>query len=112
MAKNEKMSEQHRQFLKYSSMTTEELAEATKEFDQEFIVDKSRPLSREARALWLRAKRKVGRPRMGKGAKRISLSVEEGLLAESDALARRLNIPRAQLVARCLRAALAAEGKR
>jgi hypothetical protein len=112
MAKNEKMSQQHRRFLKYSSMTTEELAEATKEFDQEFIIDKSRPLSREARALWLRAKRKPGRPRLGKGAKRISVSVEGGLLAQSDALARRLKIPRAQIIARGLRAVLAAEDKR
>ncbi len=112
MAKNKKMSEQHRQFLKYSSMTTEELAEATKEFDKEFVIDKSRPLSPEARALWLRAKRKVGRPRMGKGAERILVSVEGGLLAQSDALARRLKIPRAQLIARGLRAVLAAESKR
>jgi hypothetical protein len=112
MAKNDKMSEAHRRFLKYSSMTTEDLAEATKEFDQEFIIDKSRPLSPEGKILWRRAKRKVGRPRTGKGAKRISLSVEGGLLAESDALARRLNIPRAQLFARGLRAVLAAEGKR
>jgi hypothetical protein len=112
MAKNEKRSEQHRQFLKHSSMTTEELAEATRKFDKEFVIDESRPLSPKARALWLRAKRKVGRPRMGKGVKRILVSVEGGLLARSDALARRLKIPRAQLIAQGLRAILAEERRR
>jgi hypothetical protein len=112
MAKNDKMSKRHQQFLKCSSMTTEELAEAAKEFDQEFIIDKFHPLSREARELWLRAKRKPGRPRTGKGVKVISVSVEKDLLVRSDALARRLKIHRAQLIARGLQAVLAAEAKR
>jgi metal-responsive CopG/Arc/MetJ family transcriptional regulator len=40
----------------------------------------------------------------------ISVSIEKGLLKQSDGLARRLGISRARLVARGLRAVLAAEG--
>jgi hypothetical protein len=112
MAKNNKMSERHRQFLKYTSMTTKELAEATKEFDQEFVADTFGPPTPEAAALMRRARRKVGRPIMGKGVKVISVSVEKDLLVRSDALARRLKIHRAQLIARGLQAVLAAEAKR
>ena len=105
MAKNDKMSETHRRFLKYTSMTTKELAEATKEFDREFIADTFGPPPPDAAALMETCPAQARPPAMGKGAKRISVSVEEGLLAESDALARRLKIPPAQLIAKCLRAA-------
>ena len=111
MAKNSAMTRAHRQFLKYSSMTTEELAKATREFDEEFVGLRSKPLSPEMRQRWLRARRKPGRPPVGRGAKVISVSVEKGLLARSDALARRLRVPRTALIARGLRAVLAAAGE-
>jgi hypothetical protein len=112
MAEHDKMTRASREFQRYASMTTKELAEATKEFDQEFVGEKSRPLTPEMVRRWERAKRKPGRPRMGKGAKVISVSVEKDLLARSDALARKLKIHRAQLIARGLRAVLASEAKR
>jgi len=46
---------------KYWEMTTQELAEATKEFDQEFIADTFRPLNEEQRERWERMKRKPRR---------------------------------------------------
>ena len=58
------------------------------------------------------AKRKRGRPRVGRGVRVISVSVERDLLARADALARRLNISRAALIARALRVMLAAYGER
>ena len=96
---------------KYWEMTTDELAEATKEFDQPFIVDKSRPLTRAERAWWERIKRGPGRPRKGKGVSVISVSVEKDLLKHSDALARKMGLTRAALIERGLKAVMAAEGQ-
>jgi hypothetical protein len=87
-------------------MNTEELAAATAEFDKEFIADTFRPMTAVERARWRRIKRKPGRPRNGRGVKVISVSVEKELLKQSDALAKRLGISRAQLVARGLKGML------
>jgi hypothetical protein len=76
-----------------------------KEFDQEFIADTFKPLSPAQRKLWQKAKAR-GRPRVGKGAKVISLSVERGLLDQADARARALGISRAEFFARGLRTLL------
>jgi hypothetical protein len=92
-------------------MGREELREATKAFDEEMVVDSSRPLTAAEQEAWERARRKRGRPRRGAGAKVISVSVERTLLARSDALARDLGITRAALVERGLRAVLEAGGR-
>jgi hypothetical protein len=97
---------------KFSEMTTQELTEATREFDREFIADTFKPLSPKMRERWERAKRKPGRPRTGDGVQVISVSVEKNLLAESDALAKKLKLTRAGLIARSLKAALIVEGVR
>jgi hypothetical protein len=91
---------------KYERMTPGELREATKAFDEEMVVDKSRPLTAGERKAWETARRKPGRPRRGAGVKVISVSVERGLLARSDALARELGVSRAALIERGLRAVL------
>lgn len=70
------------------------------------------PMTPAARARWARAKRKPGRPRCGKGAKVISVSVERALLSRSDALAKDMGLTRAGLIERGLQAVLATEGKR
>ena len=79
-------------------MTPGELAEITAKFDEEFVVEKSRPLSPSMKAKWEKAKRKPGRPRVGKGAKTISVSIEQTLLEKADWLADKLGISRAQLI--------------
>src|SRR5258708_425071 len=95
----------------YWEMNTEELAEATKEFDQEFIADTFKPLTPEMRKRWEMAKRKPGRPREGAGAQVIAVSVEKTLLKRSDALARKMGLTRAGLIARGLKAVLAVDGQ-
>jgi hypothetical protein len=87
-------------------MTTAELAKATAEFDKEFIADSFSPLTPAQRAQWERMRRKPGRPRVGKGVKVISVSVEKDLLARTDRAAKRLGISRADLIARGLGAVL------
>jgi hypothetical protein len=93
----------------YWEMTTAELRAATKEFDQEFIGDTFGPLTPEQQAQERRARRKRGRPRVGMGAKTISVTVEKRLLAQTDRLAKKLHVPRAILVARGLQAVVSQE---
>lgn len=92
----------------YERMTTEELAAATAEFDREMVASRSRALTPAERRTWNEARRKPGRPKRGAGVKVISVSVERGLLARSDALARTLGISRAALIERGLRVVLTA----
>lgn len=102
---------QKKSVAKYMRMKAGELRAATKEFDNEMVVTKSRPLTAEERAWWESVRRKPGRPRRGRGAKVISVSVEQELLARSDVLAKSLGISRALLIERGLKAVLAAEGR-
>ncbi len=93
----------------YGEMSTAELRRATAEFDREFVGDTFGPPSARQRAQLARARRKPGRPRVGAGAKTISVTVEEGLLLQADRLAKRLHVPRAVLIARGLRAVVMEE---
>ena len=94
----------------YWDMNTAELRKATAKYDREFIADEFGPPPAEALAQWERAKRKRGRPRQGKGATVISLSIERGLLRKADSLAKRKGLSRAQLVALGLKSMLAEAG--
>jgi hypothetical protein len=86
-----------------------ELAEDTARYDREMVIDEFGPMTAAARARWVRAKRKPGRPRRGKGVKVISVSVERDLLSRSDALAKDLGLSRAGLIERGLEAVLTAQ---
>ncbi len=67
---------------------------------------RSRPLNARERRQWQKFKAKVGRPKVGKGAKTISLTVEAGLLKQADDYAKRHGISRAKLVAKGLQSIL------
>jgi len=69
----------------------------------ESMLARSRPLSAQERRQWKRFKA-LGRPKVGKGARTISLTVEKSLLAKADAYAKRVGISRAKLVAQGLAA--------
>src|SRR5439155_12905253 len=90
----------------YWEMTTPELAEATRQFDEPFVVDRSRPLNAEERKQWQRVKRKRGRPKNGQGFQRISVSVERGLLKRVTALAKKRRVSRSKLFAQVFEKAL------
>ena len=66
---------------------------------------RSRPLNKSEQKQWRRFK-KMGRPRVGKGAKTISLTVERELLQRADAYAKRHGLSRAMLIAQALRTIL------
>lgn len=86
----------------YSGMTTAELHKATAAFDQEFVAATFGPPMPKQRAQHAKARRKRGRPRVGNGAKTISVTIEKGLLAKTDCLAKKMHTTRAALIARGL----------
>ncbi|HEX4052970.1 MAG TPA: hypothetical protein VHX86_01765 [Tepidisphaeraceae bacterium] len=90
----------------YWDMTSEELTEATKEFDREGTILRTKPLSAEMRRKWEKAKKR-GRPKVGGGSKRVLISMETGLLFRADKLARRRGIGRSELIAEGLKTLLA-----
>jgi len=57
--------------------------------------------------LWKRAKQKGGRPRIGRGAARVLISMERGLLEDADAFAQKKGLTRAGLIAQSVRAYIA-----
>jgi hypothetical protein len=80
-----------------------------KQFENETLeqtLARSRPLNARERRQWRRFKAKMGRPKVGKGAKTISLTVEKELLDRADAYAKRHGISRAKLVAQGLKAVM------
>ena len=95
----------------YWEMTTEELREATKQFDEEFVGDKARPLSPEMKARWELAKAKGEPPANGTSEQTIAVRLEKALLNRCTALAKKKRLSRDALIARGLRALLAAEGE-
>jgi hypothetical protein len=91
----------------YWEMSSEELAAATRDLDAPFVVDASRPLTALERKRWKSVKKKRGRPRIGRGFKRISVSIEKGLLGRVNALARKRRVNRSKLLALVLEEAIA-----
>lgn len=83
----------------------------TTEFDRELVAETFGPPSPAQRAELSAARRKPGRPKEGRGSQVVSVSIERGLLEQSDALATRMGVSRAGLIARGLKAVLAAQGE-
>lgn len=88
------------------AMDAAELAEATAEFDEEFVADSFGKPTEKQEARLQQAKRKRGRPKIGKGVQVISVSIEKGLLGKTDRLAKKLKVKRATLISRGLQAIL------
>ncbi len=90
----------------YLKMTTAELHEATKEYDAEWTGRglPGKPLSAGDRALHRKV---LGRPKIGKGAKIVPVSIEQGLLQTADAYARRHKLKRSEMVAQGLKLVMA-----
>jgi hypothetical protein len=86
---------------KYWEMTKSELARATSEYDREFIANQARPMTSKQRAEERRARAR-GRPRIGKGARKIHITLERELLRDADKLAKQQGLGRSQLIAQAL----------
>lgn len=81
----------------YWEMNTEELAEATKEFDQEIIIDESRPMTLEERTERERIQRGF-KKKKPEPKSRVSAVLPRSLVREIDALARHWQCSRANVV--------------
>jgi len=79
-------------------MSAAELATATREYDAPDAFVKTRTMTPAERAEERVLRR--GRPKIGKGAKKISISLERGVLRDADALARKEGVKRSELIAR------------
>lgn len=107
MAKTAKAPVRSREVRKpWYQLADRELEKLVRDLDDEMVIDQFRAPSAAQRGEWLRAKR--GRPVVGRGAERISLTIERGLLEEADAIRADVGLNRSQLVAIGLRAILAA----
>ena len=96
----------------YGEMTLDELREATREYDRELPVCPDglpgRPMNAAERRQWNRFRKKLGRPKLGKGVKRVMISLESDLLKKSDRYAKQHNLNRSQLISAGLRRLMAA----
>ncbi|MGD0137600.1 MAG: ribbon-helix-helix protein, CopG family [Tepidisphaeraceae bacterium] len=80
-------------------MSARELAQATKEFDRPFVFEKARPMTPAEKAQEHDLRRGRGRPKIGNGARKISISLEGDLLHKADALAKKQGLNRSELIA-------------
>jgi hypothetical protein len=88
-------------------MSHSELDALAAPVDREVDASEMKPLTAAMRRQEARAKRKgPGRPRVGKGAKRVMVTMEKGLLEELTAYTRRRNVTRAAFIAQAVRAQL------
>src|SRR5437764_12428846 len=72
----------------------------------------SRPLTPDDLRRWNRFKRRVGRPKIGQGAKTIAVTVERGLLERADSYAKKQGLTRAGLIAAGLNMVMGTNGNR
>lgn len=103
---------------RYRAMSREELAEATRAFEDPAYVPPGKmspklvAAEKRVRAAIRKERRGRGRPVVGKGAERVTTSIERGLLKEADAYAEAQGISRAEMIARGLRLVLGKRGRR
>jgi hypothetical protein len=103
----------------YREMTPAELEAETTVFDKPLDIEKdTRPLTPEQQARFERfrtnvtkGKAPVGRPKVGEGAKIISISIEGGLLEQADAYAKVSGVSRSELIATGLRLVMKRKAK-
>jgi len=101
---------------KYSEMNLEELREATKMYDREDLNPKSFPVSRSERERHDRvlrraraeAKRLRGRPKLGRGARSVLITIDPKLLKSADAFARKKKLSRSALFSMSVARAISA----
>ncbi|MCL2640851.1 MAG: type II toxin-antitoxin system HicB family antitoxin [Phycisphaerales bacterium] len=94
------------QVINLKKMTKADLDKLYEEAEK-LTFDNTRPLNAAERRQLARAARK-GRPRIGAGAKRINITVEQRLLGKADSYAKKHGLTRAALVAEGLKRILAA----
>jgi hypothetical protein len=93
-------------------LSIEEMEALGQKLSRDYKAGKGVPLSEAEREAVERVIRGRGRPRIGKGAQRVMVSIEKELLERADSYARKQGFTRAQLIARGLRMALGSNGSK
>lgn len=95
----------------YGLMTAAELMEATREYDQELPTGPDGlpggRMNAAERKQWRNIRKKMGRPRLGKGVRRVMISLETDLLKKSDTFAKRHHLNRSEMISAGLRKLMA-----
>ncbi|SRR5258706_9144508 len=87
----------------FKHMTDAERAAFAKQYDREIPLSETRPLTIAEQTLFKRILRRGrGRPRIGKGAARINITIEKGLLGRVNAFSKKQKISRARMIAKGL----------
>ncbi|MEA2734583.1 MAG: hypothetical protein QOE14_1034 [Humisphaera sp.] len=95
-------------YERFMAMTPAQRTADVAKYDQEDLTP-GKPLTVADKALHDRAAArgaraaKMGRPKIGKGAKIVPVTIERGLLKEADSFARQHGLKRSQMVAQGLR---------
>jgi hypothetical protein len=95
-------------------MTLEEVDEVAKEFDDEFVAERAKPMSPEQTVSWERVQANLIKGEQvanGDIEQTIAIRLDKKLLDRCTALAKKKRLSRDALVARGLRTLLAAEGE-
>ena len=83
----------------FEQMTDAQKTAFAKQYDREIPLSETRPLTADERKLFKRIlKRGRGRPRIGKGAARINITIEKDLLGRVNAFAKKARISRARMI--------------
>ncbi len=92
-------------------LTAAQLREATREYDRELPLSPDglpgRPMNAAERKRWQRVRKKMGRPKLGKGVQRVMVSLEADLLKQSDRFAKRHGLSRSKMISAGLRKLMA-----
>jgi hypothetical protein len=95
---------------RYGKMTAAEWDAEVAEFDRESLEDHGSRAPTKAESAQLRRARLRGRPVIGKGAKRITTTIEKALLIRADHYARQHGLTRAKLISDGIKAILRKTG--
>lgn len=87
----------------FFKMTPSERDAEVKKFDAGLSLDDLRPLSAKNTLLWEAAKRRRGRPRLGKGAVKVLVTMDPALLEQVDRYVKDRHLKRSQLISRALK---------
>ena len=102
-----KKSKKTSPYKAFAALSAEEKEAVYQHLDDPKIALKSKPMNQRMKSLWKKAKHKGGRPRVGRGATRVLISMERGLLEDADAFAEKRGLTRAGLIAQSVRAYIA-----
>lgn len=100
-------------YQRFMALTDEEKDVEVAAYDRELPTNRDglpgRPLTARQQSEWKKIQRRLqrGRPKVGRGVKRVMISVEVGLLHRADGFAKKHQMKRSELVAKALESVIA-----